>query len=61
MKYLKLFESFTDIDTIISKESKTRTKSLSEEEFLEIVRTKCTNFSFMNDELWRKTNRDFGS
>lgn len=62
MRYLKTInELFTDVDTIISKESKTRTKPLSEEEFLEIVRTKCTNFSFMNDELWRKTNRDFGS
>ena len=50
----------TDVDAIISRESRTRTKSLSEEEFLEIIRTNCKNFSFMNDLLWRKSNKDFG-
>jgi len=57
--YGDVYES-TDIDTIVSRESRTRTKSLSEEEFLEIIRTNCKNFSFMNDLLWRKSNKDFG-
>ena len=58
MKYLKKFES---VDTILSRESKTRTKSISEEEFLEMIRENCKNFSFTNDELWRSSNREFGN
>lgn len=42
------------------RESKTRTKSLSEDEFLEILKTECTNFSFENDLLWRKSGDEFG-
>lgn len=48
------------VDTILSRESITRTKSVSEEEFLEMIRENCKNFSFMNDVLWRKSNRSFG-
>ena len=43
------------------RESRTRTKSLSEEEFLEILKTECTNFSFENDLLWRKSGNEFGN
>jgi 8-oxo-dGTP pyrophosphatase MutT (NUDIX family) len=50
-------ESF---DTILSRESKTRTKSISEEELLEIIRDNCKNFSFDNDPLWRNSNTSFG-
>jgi hypothetical protein len=38
----------------------TRTKKLSEEEFLTIFKENCRNFSFDNDQLWRKTNNLFG-
>jgi hypothetical protein len=38
----------------------TRTKKISEEEFLEIFNNECKNFSFSNDQLWRKTNTEFG-
>jgi hypothetical protein len=50
------FNEFSD------RESKTRTKPLSDKEFLEILKNKCTNFSFTNDFLWRNTNKfgDFG-
>jgi len=42
------------------RESKTRTKPLSEEEFLDIIKNECKNFSFNNDMLWRGTNNTFG-
>ena len=48
------------VDTLISRESVTRTKSISEKELLEIIRENCKNFSFMNDPLWRNSNRSFG-
>lgn len=57
MKYLKIYEDFNDF---ANKESKTRTKSLTEDEFLKLIRENCKNFSFMNDPLWRKTNKSFG-
>lgn len=38
----------------------TRTKKISEEEFLNIFNNECKNFSFSNDQLWRKTNNKFG-
>lgn len=44
-----------------SRDSETRTKPLSEEEFLEILKINCKNFSFDNDQLWRGTNNRFGS
>lgn len=43
MKILKFNES----------EFKSRVSSLLEEEFLDILRDKCKNFSFENDMLWR--------
>lgn len=42
------------------RDSRTRTKSLSEEEFLDILKKECSNFSFENDLLWRNTGDDFG-
>lgn len=59
MKHLKIFEEFVP-DTFASVESKTRTKPLTEEEFLNIFNDNCKNFSFMNDQLWRKSGREFG-
>ena len=46
----------------MDRESKTRTKGLNEEEFLEVFRENCKNFSFENDMLWRNSNNfgDFG-
>lgn len=43
-----------------NRESKTRTKELSKEEFLSILKDKCSQFSFNNDQLYRKTNNSFG-
>ena len=56
MKRILEFQEFMD------RESKTRTKRLNEEEFLEIFRENCRNFSFSNDMLWRNTINfgDFG-
>jgi hypothetical protein len=55
MKFLLEFNDYQ------SRSSKTRTKPLSEEEFLELLKTNCKNFSFNNDQLWRGTNNKFGS
>lgn len=46
----------------MDRESRTRTKGLNEEEFLQVFRENCKNFSFDNDMLWRNTNNfgDFG-
>ena len=55
MKILE-FQEFMD------RESRTRTKGLNEQEFLEVFRENCKNFSFDNDMLWRNSNNfgDFG-
>ena len=37
-----------------------RTKSLTKEEFLSILKENCSYFSFNNDQLYRKTNNFFG-
>jgi len=51
-----------EFQEFIDRESKTRTKGLNEEEFLEVFKENCKNFSFDNDILWRNTNNfgDFG-
>ena len=56
MKIILEFQEF------MNRESKTRTKGLNEEEFLEVFRENCKNFSFDNDMLWRNSNNfgDFG-
>jgi hypothetical protein len=54
MKFLLEFDDYK------SRESKTRTKPLGEQEFLEIFKTNCKNFLFSNDQLWRGTNDHFG-
>ena len=56
MKRILEFQEFMD------RESRTRTKGLNEEEFLEVFRENCKNFSFDNDMLWRNSNNfgDFG-
>ena len=53
MRLILEFNEFMD------RESKTRTKGLNEEEFLSIFRENCKNFSFDNDQLWRKSG-NFG-
>lgn len=53
MKRILEFKEFFD------RESKTRTKSVEEEEFLRIFRENCKDFSFENDLLWRKAS-NFG-
>ena len=53
MKIILEFQEFID------RESRTRTKGLNEEEFLEVFRENCKNFSFDNDMLWRNSN-NFG-
>lgn len=57
MKHLILFENFEDL---ISRKSNTRTKPLSEDEFLELIKENCKQFSFSNDQLWRKSDDYFG-
>jgi hypothetical protein len=58
MKYLKRYNESTD--DLTSRESITRTKKVSEEEFLQIIRDNCKNFDFSNDMMWRGTNKSFG-
>lgn len=41
-------------------ESKTRTKPLTDEQFIEIFKENCEYFSFDNDLLWRRSNKSFG-
>jgi hypothetical protein len=53
MKYLKSFHESHLVSVDPDMEKIDRTKELSEEEFLNILHTKCKNFSFMNDLLWR--------
>lgn len=54
MKFILEFNEYSD------RESPTRTKSLSKEEFLEILKKECNQFSFNNDQLYRRTNNSFG-
>jgi len=54
MRIILEFEEFK------TKESKSRTKSLTKDDFLKIIKNNCKNFSFDNDLLWRGTNRSFG-
>ena len=51
-----------EFQEFIDRESRTRTKGLNEQEFLEVFRENCKNFSFDNDMLWRNSNNfgDFG-
>ncbi len=57
---MKLILEFDEFDSLRKRESKTRTKSLSDDEFLNILKSKCTNFSFNNDQLWRKSGNNIG-
>ena len=54
MRLLLEYNEFAD------RESITRTKSLNEEEFLQVLKENCKNFSFDNDLLWRRTDSNFG-
>ena len=54
MKFILEFLDFSN------RESSTRTKSINKEEFLEILKNECSQFSFDNDQLYRKTNSNFG-
>jgi len=48
-----------EFDEFKNRESSTRTKVLTDDEFLTILKKNCKNFSFDNDQLWRRTN-NFG-
>lgn len=54
MKFILEFNDYAN------RESSSRTKSLSKEEFLSILKENCSYFSFNNDQLYRKTNNSFG-
>jgi len=54
MKFILEFLDFSN------RESSTRTKSINEKEFLEILKSECSQFSFDNDQLYRRTNSNFG-
>jgi hypothetical protein len=54
MKFILEFNEYSD------RESQTRTKGLSREEFLQILKKECSQFSFSNDQLYRRTNKSFG-
>lgn len=60
MKYLKSFNESADLSDLSTRISGTRTKSISSEEFLEILNNSCKNFSFENDQLWRNSG-SFGN
>lgn len=55
MKHILNFNSYCEGISIqdYNKPNIQRSRSLSEEEFLDILKTNCKNFSFMSDELWR--------
>lgn len=56
MKYLKSFkESIAGVDTNLERIE--RCKDLNEQEFLDLLRQNCKNFSFGNDLLWRGKNK----
>ena len=56
MKYLKSYkEGLAGIDTDL--ETIERCKDLNEEEFLDLLRKNCKNFSFNNDMLWRSKSK----
>lgn len=63
MKYIKKYKIFESelLNDLKLRKSITRTKSLSDEEFLKILKDYCKNFTFQNDILWRKSNVGFGS
>jgi hypothetical protein len=60
MKYLKSFIESINLDELTARSSDSRTKSISKEECLEIIKNSCKNFSLNNSELWRKSGRSFG-
>ena len=64
MSYLILeYNDFNDVNDLSTykNRSNTRVKSLSEEEFLEVLKNNCKNFSLNNDQLWRgNSDREFG-
>lgn len=60
MKYLKSFIESIDLDEVTTRSSDSRTKSISKEECLEIIKDNCKNFSLSNGELWRKSGSGFG-
>ncbi len=48
---------FNEFEEYKDRESITRSKPVSEDEFIQILNENCKNFSFDNDQLWRnKTN-----
>jgi hypothetical protein len=54
MRKILEYNEFKDL------ESETRTKKLTDAEFLDVIRENCKNFSFDNDMLYRKSNSSFG-
>ena len=60
MRYIKSFSAFEGISiTDYSAPKLERTKQLSEEEFLKVLKENCKNFSFTNDLLWRNKIKKF--
>ena len=60
MRYIKSFSTFEGISITDSSLPKLeRTKQLSEEEFLKVLKENCKNFSFTNDLLWRNKIKKF--
>lgn len=57
MKYLKTFEGLARTDSKIDKID--RTKSLTDEEFISILKENCSNFSLDNDALWRSKRKKY--
>lgn len=50
---------FNEFNEFNDRESISRSKPLSEDEFLKIVNENCKNFSFKNDQLWRNKNSNY--
>lgn len=50
-----------EFDEFKNRKSESRTKSLSDTEFLSIFNENCKNFSFENDQLWRRVVNKFGN
>jgi len=66
MKYLLEYNDFIDtfdFSDLVTKETKSRSKPLTEEQFMKIFKENCKNFSFDNTQLYRgnilKADTDF--
>ena len=62
MRYLKNSDFFTESLSITNSDlpELIRCRDLNEEEFLDILKSNCKNFSFKNDLLWRSKGKRGG-